>query len=65
MWLVQRACEVQLAAQAMGAAAADSRAGAGALRARLAELQPQVRRRADSFAALQRIVDGIDPGYRS
>ena len=41
----QRACEVQLASQGMGKPRADRAAGARELRARLAELQPEVRRR--------------------
>ena len=64
MWLLQRACEVQLATQAMGAARRipvpvlegcvrdslqfDTRYGAGQ----------------DAFDALQRLVDVQDPGYR-
>jgi ribulose-5-phosphate 4-epimerase/fuculose-1-phosphate aldolase len=65
MWLVQRACEVQLASQSMG---------------RVREIPVAVRERCvrdslnfnpsfgageDGFAAMQRLVDRIDPGYRA
>jgi ribulose-5-phosphate 4-epimerase/fuculose-1-phosphate aldolase len=66
MWLVQRACEVQLAAQSMGGALRPipvpvmERCVADSL-----NFNPKFGAGADSFAALQRIVDGIDPGYRS
>jgi ribulose-5-phosphate 4-epimerase/fuculose-1-phosphate aldolase len=66
MWLVQRACEVQLAAQSMGGQLRPipvpvlERCVADSL-----NFNPKFGAGADSFAALQRIVDGIDPGYRS
>lgn len=64
MWLVQRACEVQLASTSMG---------------RVREIPVAVREKCvrdslnfnpsfgageDSFAAMQRLVDRLDPGYR-
>ena len=65
MWLVQRACEVQLASQGMG---------------RVREIPVAVRERCvrdslnfnpafgageDGFAAMQRLIDRVDPGYRA
>ena len=65
MWLVQRACEVQLASQGMG---------------RVREIPVAVREKCvrdslnfnpafgageDGFAAMQRLIDRIDPGYRA
>ena len=65
LWLVQRACEVQLASQ-----------GAGALRPipvpvmekcvrDSLNFNPNYGAGEDGFAALQRLVDRIDPGYRA
>jgi ribulose-5-phosphate 4-epimerase/fuculose-1-phosphate aldolase len=64
MWLVNRACEVQLASQSMG----KTRAIAvpvleGCVRDSL-NFNPKFGGGQDAFDALQRIVDRIDPSYR-
>ena len=65
MWLVQRACEVQLASQSMGALRAIPAAVLeGCVRDSL-NFNPAYGVGEDSFAAMQRLVDRIDPGYRS
>jgi hypothetical protein len=62
--LLGRACEVQFATLAMG----NRDAGARVLRARLADslnFDPKYGAGHDAFDALQRLVDRIDPTYRS
>jgi ribulose-5-phosphate 4-epimerase/fuculose-1-phosphate aldolase len=64
MWLVQRACEVQLASQSMGAVREIPIAVREACVRDSLNFNPQTGAGADSFAALQRIIDRKDPGYR-
>jgi ribulose-5-phosphate 4-epimerase/fuculose-1-phosphate aldolase len=65
MWLVQRACEVQLAAQAMG----PTRAIPVPVMERCVRdslnFNPKFGAGEDVFLAMQRRVDRIDPGYRA
>jgi ribulose-5-phosphate 4-epimerase/fuculose-1-phosphate aldolase len=65
LWLLQRACEVQLASQSMGRVreipiAVRERCVADALM-----FNPHCSAGEDSFAALQRLLERTDPGYRS
>lgn len=64
LWLVQRACEVQLATMSMGPV----REIPVAVRERCVRdslnFSPTHGAGEDSFAALQRLVDRVDPGYR-
>lgn len=65
LWLLQRACEVQLASTSMGAVRPIAE---GVLRGCVRDsLQFDTRYGAgqDAFAALQRLVDREDPGYRA
>ncbi|MEO8836690.1 MAG: class II aldolase/adducin family protein [Caldimonas sp.] len=64
MWLVVRACEVQLATQSMGAANPIPRAVLEKCVADSLQFNPKYGAGEDSFAALQRLVDRRDPGYR-
>lgn len=64
MWLVNRACEVQLAAQSMGPvielpAAVLERCAADSL-----NFDPRYGAGEDVLAAFTRLVDRVDPGYR-
>ena len=64
MWLVQRACEVQLATQSMGAA---RRIAPPVLEACVRDslnFNPATGAGQDVFDALQRLVDAEDPSYR-
>jgi ribulose-5-phosphate 4-epimerase/fuculose-1-phosphate aldolase len=65
LWLVQRACEVQLASQSMGRV----REVPVAVREKCVQdslnFNPAYGAGEDSFAAMQRLIDRIDPGYRS
>jgi ribulose-5-phosphate 4-epimerase/fuculose-1-phosphate aldolase len=64
MWLVQRACEVQLATLSMGAPRPiPTPVLEGCVRDSL-NFNPRYGAGEDSFAAMQRLVDRIDPGYR-
>ena len=64
MWLLQRACEVQLASQPMGPLRAIPAAVMeGCVRDSL-NFSPESGAGEDGFAALQRIIDAKDPGYR-
>ncbi len=64
LWLVQRACEVQLATQSMGRPRPiPVPVMEGCVRDSL-NFNPNFGAGADSFAALQRLVDRRDPGYR-
>jgi ribulose-5-phosphate 4-epimerase/fuculose-1-phosphate aldolase len=64
MWLVQRACEIQLAIQAAGEAIEIPRAVLERCVADSLQFNPKYGAGEDSFAALQRLVDRDDPGYR-
>ena len=64
MWLVNRACEVQLASQSMGTTRViPVHVLEGCVRDSL-NFNPKFGGGQDAFDALQRIVDRIDPGYR-
>ncbi|MDE1949398.1 MAG: class II aldolase/adducin family protein, partial [Burkholderiales bacterium] len=65
MWLVQRACEVQLASLSLGAVRQiPVPVLEGCVRDSL-QFNPKYGSGEDSFAAMQRLVDRIDPGYRA
>ncbi|MBQ0930498.1 class II aldolase/adducin family protein [Ideonella alba] len=65
MWLVQRACEVQMASQPMGALQPISEAALQACVRDSLNFNPNFGAGEDSFAAMQRLIDRIDPGYRA
>ena len=65
MWLLNRACEVQLATLSMGMPRAIAQPVLeGCVRDSL-QFDPRFGAGQDAFDALQRIVDRIDPGYRN
>ncbi len=65
MWLVQRACEVQVASQGLGALQPiTEKALEGCVRDSL-NFNPKFGAGEDSFAAMQRLIDRIDPSYRA
>ena len=64
MWTVSRACEVQLAMQGKGEATTIPRAVLEKCVADALQFSPAYGAGQDSFAALQRLVDRKDPGYR-
>jgi ribulose-5-phosphate 4-epimerase/fuculose-1-phosphate aldolase len=64
MWLVQRACEVQLATQSMGEAIAIPTHVLEKCVADSLQFDPRFGAGQDAFDALQRLVDRVDPGYR-
>jgi ribulose-5-phosphate 4-epimerase/fuculose-1-phosphate aldolase len=64
MWLVNRACEIQVATQAMGEAIPIPRAVLDKCVADALQFNPKYGAGEDVFAALQRLVDRKDPGYR-
>jgi ribulose-5-phosphate 4-epimerase/fuculose-1-phosphate aldolase len=65
MWLVQRACEVQVASQALGKLRPiPVPVLEGCVRDSL-NFNPKFGAGEDSFAAMQRLIDRIDPGYRA
>jgi ribulose-5-phosphate 4-epimerase/fuculose-1-phosphate aldolase len=65
MWLVQRACEVQLATMSMGAARPiPVPVMEGCVRDSL-NFNPKYGAGEDVFAAMQRLIDREDPGYRA
>ena len=65
MWLLQRACEVQVAAQPMGKQRAIATPVLqGCVRDSL-QFNAQFGAGQDAFDAMQRLVDRIDPSYRS
>jgi ribulose-5-phosphate 4-epimerase/fuculose-1-phosphate aldolase len=65
MWLVQRACEVQVASQALGMLQPiTEKALEGCVRDSL-NFNPKFGAGEDSFAAMQRLIDRLDPSYRS
>jgi ribulose-5-phosphate 4-epimerase/fuculose-1-phosphate aldolase len=64
MWLVQRACEVQVASQALGPLRAiPVPVLEGCVRDSL-NFNPAFGAGQDAFAALQRLIDARDPSYR-
>ncbi len=65
MWTVNRACEVQLAMQGMGEAMPIARAVLEKCVADALQFNPAYGMGEDSFAALQRLIDRKDPGYRA
>ena len=65
MWLVQRACEVQVASQGLGALQPIPQSVLeGCVRDSL-NFDPRFGAGQDAFAALQRLIDAQDPSYRS
>ena len=65
MWLVQRACEVQVASQGLGALRSiPVPVLEGCVRDSL-NFDPKYGAGQDAFAALQRMMDAKDPGYRA
>jgi ribulose-5-phosphate 4-epimerase/fuculose-1-phosphate aldolase len=64
MWLVQRACEVQLATQSMGEAVPIPMPVLEKCVADSLQFDPRFGAGQDAFNALQRLVDRVDPGYR-
>ena len=64
MWLVQRACEVQLATQSMGEAVPIPTHVLEKCVADSLQFDPRYGAGQDAFNALQRLVDRVDPGYR-
>jgi ribulose-5-phosphate 4-epimerase/fuculose-1-phosphate aldolase len=64
MWTVARACEVQLATQSMGAARPIARPVLEKCVADALQFNPTYGAGEDSFAALQRLIERKDPGYR-
>jgi len=64
MWLVNRACEIQLASSSMGELLPIPVAVLEKCVADSLNFNPAYGAGQDSFDALQRIVDRIDPGYR-
>lgn len=65
LWLLQRACEVQLATLSMGAPRAIPVPVLEACVRDSLNFNPKYGAGEDSFAAMQRLVDRSDPGYRS
>lgn len=65
MWLVQRACEVQLAAQSMGPVRLIAEPALKKCVADSLNFDPKFGAGEDAFAALQRVVDRIDASYRT
>ena len=65
MWLVQRACEVQLATLAMGRPRAIAQPVLEACVRDSLQFNARYGAGQDSFDALQRLIDRIDPTYRS
>lgn len=64
MWLVQRACEVQVASQALGPLQPISEAALAACVRDSLNFNPKFGAGEDSFGALQRLIDKVDPSYR-
>lgn len=65
MWLVQRACEVQLATQSMGRARRIPDAVRAACVRDALQFDERFGAGQDGFDALQRLLDADDPGYRA
>ena len=64
LWLLQRACEVQLAAMSMGTVRPIPEAVLRACVRDSLQFDPRYGAGQDAFDALQRLVDREDPGYR-
>jgi ribulose-5-phosphate 4-epimerase/fuculose-1-phosphate aldolase len=65
LWLLQRACEVQLAAMSMGAMRPIPEPVLRACVRDSLQFDPRYGAGQDAFDALQRLVDRDDPGYRA
>jgi ribulose-5-phosphate 4-epimerase/fuculose-1-phosphate aldolase len=65
LWLVQRACEVQLASMSMGRVREIPVAVREKCVADSLNFNPDYGAGEDGFSALQRLIDRIDPGYRA
>lgn len=65
MWLVQRACEIQVASQALGELQPITEAALQACVRDSLNFNPKFGAGEDSFSAMQRLIDRIDPGYRA
>ena len=65
LWLVQRACEVQLASMSMGRVREVPVAVREKCVADSLNFNPQFGAGEDSFSALQRLIDARDPSYRA
>ena len=65
MWLVNRACEVQVASQALGTLQPITEKALEACVRDSLNFNPKFGAGEDSFAAMQRLIDRIDPSYRS
>lgn len=65
MWLVQRACEVQVASQPLGALRPIAVPVLEACVRDSLNFDPRFGAGRDAFAALQRLVEARDPGYRA
>jgi ribulose-5-phosphate 4-epimerase/fuculose-1-phosphate aldolase len=63
MWLVQRACEVQVASQGMGALRPIAVSVMEKCVRDSLNFNPKYGAGEDSFAAMQRVVDRVNPGY--
>jgi ribulose-5-phosphate 4-epimerase/fuculose-1-phosphate aldolase len=63
MWLVQRACEVQVASQALGPLRAIPVPVMEKCVRDSLNFNPQFGAGEDSFAAMQRLIDRVNPGY--
>ena len=65
LWVLQRACEVQMASQPLGELQPISEAALQACVRDSLNFNPKFGAGEDSFAAMQRLIDRIDPGYRA
>jgi ribulose-5-phosphate 4-epimerase/fuculose-1-phosphate aldolase len=65
MWLVNRACEIQLAAQSMGPLRAIPEPVLQKCVRDSLNFDPKFGAGQDAFDAMQRVIDRIDPSYRS
>ena len=65
MWLVQRACEVQVASQALGPLRPIPESVLAQCARDSLNFDPRFGAGRDAWAALQRIADRLDPGYRA
>jgi len=65
MWLVNRACEIQLAAQSMGPVRAIPASVLHKCVRDSLNFDPKFGAGQDAFDAMQRVIDRIDPSYRS
>ncbi|MDO9029657.1 MAG: class II aldolase/adducin family protein [Hydrogenophaga sp.] len=65
MWLIQRACEIQVASQPLGELQPITEAALHACVRDSLNFNPKFGAGEDSFAAMQRLIDRIDPSYRA